>query len=234
MKSRVAKQILLASILSITSAVAAAQSSEQFNQSFSFSSGVPQGQIVQLPYFNTALGTLTDAYLNISFGGNDAAFYQNEAPVTQIFGGSSFTANVLASPLNGAPIGIGSLINGSNPSGVIVHPSQTIGLNFNFFGPSETSHDTGADWLAYQNAVPNSFNAAVFQVTGSFSSLPGPNFFTVSENYSMGGTLSLTYQYTAANISVVAVPEPEIYAMLLAGLGLLGYIAQQRKQKIRR
>ena len=33
------------------------------------------------------------------------------------------------------------------------------------------------------------------------------------------------------NVSVVAIPEPETYAMLLAGLGLLGFIARRRKQQ---
>jgi choice-of-anchor C domain-containing protein len=31
------------------------------------------------------------------------------------------------------------------------------------------------------------------------------------------------------NVSVAAVPEPETYAMLLAGLGLMGFVAQRRK-----
>ena len=31
------------------------------------------------------------------------------------------------------------------------------------------------------------------------------------------------------NVSVMAVPEPETYAMLLAGLGLMGFIARRRK-----
>ncbi len=30
---------------------------------------------------------------------------------------------------------------------------------------------------------------------------------------------------------VGAIPEPETYAMMLAGLGLLGFVARRRKQK---
>jgi hypothetical protein len=33
------------------------------------------------------------------------------------------------------------------------------------------------------------------------------------------------------NFQVTAVPEPETYAMLLAGLGLMGTIARRRKSK---
>lgn len=33
--------------------------------------------------------------------------------------------------------------------------------------------------------------------------------------------------------SLAAIPEPESYAMLLAGLGMLGYAARRRKQKER-
>jgi hypothetical protein len=31
---------------------------------------------------------------------------------------------------------------------------------------------------------------------------------------------------------VSAVPEPEIYAMMLAGLGLMGFVARRRKQQL--
>ena len=43
-----------------------------------------------------------------------------------------------------------------------------------------------------------------------------------------GGT-SDSYGGSIDNISVTAVPEPETYAMLLAGLGLMGSIARRRK-----
>jgi hypothetical protein len=32
-------------------------------------------------------------------------------------------------------------------------------------------------------------------------------------------------------VAVTAVPEPETYAMLIAGLGFLGFMARRRKQK---
>jgi len=46
-------------------------------------------------------------------------------------------------------------------------------------------------------------------------------------------TTTLTVANLAAHdhtISAAAVPEPDTYAMLLAGLGLLGYAAHRRKQ----
>jgi hypothetical protein len=35
--------------------------------------------------------------------------------------------------------------------------------------------------------------------------------------------------FTFDNINVSAVPEPETYAMLAAGLGLLGFMARRKK-----
>jgi hypothetical protein len=33
----------------------------------------------------------------------------------------------------------------------------------------------------------------------------------------------------ADNVTVTAVPEPETYALFMAGLGLMGFIARRRK-----
>ncbi len=62
---------------------------------------------------------------------------------------------------------------------------------------------------------------------------------TVSALFSNGETRYGTYTLTneagfgskVAITSVTAVPEPETYAMMLAGLGLIGAIARRRKQK---
>ena len=39
-------------------------------------------------------------------------------------------------------------------------------------------------------------------------------------------------EFYLSGMSVVAVPEPETYAMMLAGLGLMGLVARRRKQKL--
>jgi hypothetical protein len=52
------------------------------------------------------------------------------------------------------------------------------------------------------------------------------------------GIRSLTYQglfvvndgLQANSASVAPIPEPEIYAMMLAGLGVLGFVAKRKKR----
>lgn len=39
-------------------------------------------------------------------------------------------------------------------------------------------------------------------------------------------------QVLYAGIDVSPIPEPETYAMLLAGLGLIGFVARRRKQHV--
>lgn len=60
---------------------------------------------------------------------------------------------------------------------------------------------------------------------GSGVFLPGNYYFTVSGV----GAGSLGGQYTFYASTLAPVPEPEAYAMLLAGLGLIGGIVRRRK-----
>lgn len=50
--------------------------------------------------------------------------------------------------------------------------------------------------------------------------------FAVTGNYSIGLLQSGKYQDV---VTVTPVPEPETYAMMLAGLGLMGFVARRRK-----
>jgi len=83
-------------------------------------------------------------------------------------------------------------------------------------------------------------------LTADYGTLVGQfdsgNFFKIGTNYSgtvaNAGTLKLFYfdsnsgdNYGSIVATVTAVPEPETYAMMLAGLGLMGAIARRRKSK---
>jgi hypothetical protein len=53
--------------------------------------------------------------------------------------------------------------------------------------------------------------------------------FTNLRSFELGGYTGGTGYIAVDNILVTAVPEPETIAMLLAGLGVLGFVARRRR-----
>jgi hypothetical protein len=94
--------------------------------------------------------------------------------------------------------------------------NETAGTNYNLSSGNLSITGTGVaeaqGWLDYLNSNPysaNSYAASIWSVQGQGASGWG-----------------------AQDVAVFApIPEPETYAMLLAGLGLLGFMARRRKQK---
>lgn len=72
----------------------------------------------------------------------------------------------------------------------------------------------------------SSFSAA----SGFNSGINTIEFLVTNTAQTTGNPTGLRVEFTQSNV-VSAVPEPETYAMMLAGLGLMGAIARRRKAK---
>jgi hypothetical protein len=57
----------------------------------------------------------------------------------------------------------------------------------------------------------------------------GSHFYANTSSLNFPGSPASDRQYMTVNFDVAAVPEPETYAMLLAGLGMLGAVARRKK-----
>jgi hypothetical protein len=67
-------------------------------------------------------------------------------------------------------------------------------------------------------------------LVGPFS-VTGTSIFALNQFQNVGSSLgALTFNSSSNVTFTAAVPEPETYAMMMAGLGMLGFIARRRKQ----
>ncbi len=77
---------------------------------------------------------------------------------------------------------------------------------------------TGMSQASFTGATPFTTKSLSFVASSTLTTLK----FTSGATGSSGSVID--------NVLVSAVPEPETYAMLLAGLGLMGVVARRRKQ----
>ena len=106
---------------------------------------------------------------------------------------------------------IGSIQTGTTANGDTVYTQQSV--SGSAFVPSLNFGQA----LAHNVSGPSFFAISAFSISGSQTA----SFLAASFN---GGSVDNIYLNTAP------VPEPETYAMLLAGLGMLGYLARRKQQ----
>jgi len=123
-------------------------------------------------------------------------------------------------------------------------------------GPGQVSFSTAVQYYGFLWGSPDTYNNVKFSVlntltnatsfvtvNGAASPLPGNgnqafsaylNFFAGANEKITGVTFlsgSNAFETDNHSFSVTAVPEPETYAMMLAGLGLMGAVVRRRKSK---
>lgn len=116
---------------------------------------------------------------------------------------------------------------GSLTTTVALPALTTYNVSFSFWGDptSNTSSkfyaDFGSTRIFSQNGAGLGTLGTPTRVSGTWAAVSGDTLLT------------FTFRNTAAkyhldNVSVTVVPEPETYAMMIAGLGLLGFVARRR------
>ncbi len=95
------------------------------------------------------------------------------------------------------------------------------GYNFDFrvrFDPGVTGNDTPIMWTA--TGAPSTF---IEQTPGA-----GPDAFALIQL--TGGAETINGRNITSGHYIAAVPEPSTYALLLAGIGVVGFMVRRRRQ----
>lgn len=138
----------------------------------------------------------------------------------------------------------------SSASGPIPNSEAWVGFGIASGGVPGSADFTFDPSAAYLNALLTVSGATLFgtgQVTFSNVQLDGTAFTASGSNWVYTGPVAdavhhITFnyslptgnfaQYTATAVMTAApIPEPETYAMMLAGLGALGFVARRRQGK---
>lgn len=134
---------------------------------------------------------------------------------------------------------------GTRGFGAIFADVEKPGSSIEYFGRDASGHEISLGTFAvpisasaepqflgvlFDNAVVTDVNLTVG--TNALFNFDGTHFQSFGpENLAQGTDLAVTDNFVFSEPTVAAVvPEPETYAMLLAGLGLLGFIARRKKQ----
>jgi hypothetical protein len=222
------KSFLAVAIVSLLGAVASAQaatitfSADQALTRTNWTSNLLLGK------FDTHLGTLTSIDFSVTGLTQGTSKVENKDAIARNF------TTTLSSTF--------TLSNGSTTLVTAVNPVFSQNFSFTAYdGRTDFAGTSGASTGLISHSQSNSFHSTSAADFAAFSANGGGNIslalaavgasrvigsgnFVSSITTQSGGNVSVTYNY-------LPVPEPETYAMMLAGLGLLGLTRRRSNGK---
>jgi hypothetical protein len=189
-----------------------------------------------------------------------ASMAANAAVTGSLGGGAPTFLQLSSAGLSGGSVATlsgGTVYTADQPFADI--PAGSIfGGNFLAAGPTSGAPATlsftgsGVDYISFLWGSPDTYNTLTVTSTGGFTqtfSAMSLGFAVTNGNQSFSQYVqfaglagskitALTFNnapaidaFETANYSVTPVPEPETYALLLAGLGAVGFVARRRRNK---
>lgn len=150
------------------------------------------------------------------------------AATAAVLAGASLSANAATGTIYAPPAGasFSDLVVGS------IYVSSLSDLVGNFFGASAVTYGPFTLTLGsvtFTSGTVGTLSGDLDPTAAGFSfkNVAIGNYIVKATGYVTGGQLPGT-SLVAANYTVTPVPEPESYALFLAGLGLVGTIARRR------
>ncbi|MEO8836656.1 MAG: PEP-CTERM sorting domain-containing protein [Caldimonas sp.] len=121
----------------------------------------------------------------------------------------------------------GTLLNTSAIGSMISGPVGVGNLNFTFA-------DTFAGTSVGNGGVAGAYTSYVilgsYVTGGAFTPYTDGGLYQMVLGFNDGLKVDADYDDMVVGLNVSAVPEPETYALMLAGIGAIGFIARRRKQ----
>lgn len=201
------KMLIAASALAAVSVSASANTSlystSNLMANYSGSNGTVDASFASL--------SATNASLSFQLGG------------TRSLDGANSFRDVFTLSLNGSQIFQGTFNLGGGGANQVL---------FNPYGASVLVTTFGTTFGDSHNSTQITWAGGIADISFSGIALnSGINTLTFGYGSSLQGIGDEGWKVNAVNVTASAVPEPESYAMLLAGLGLMGAVARRRKNK---